>query len=210
MTSVIPHLLPHVSMLLCLRFTYHPSIVWLSCFLILYSRGAVSWWGCSDSGPDSGLLIDSHSGSDAKYEINNTLIFERNSAVQAKKTKHEISYWLWLAFLRMEDLYHSYHSCLIFSSESVVAWWRSTESSHGGIPVPYAPYVLTSNACTVHLLRAHAVTITPTQAQLDPQLSNCISTWFTGQRAKNAARNGGNNGDQHGVVNTRCHCLCKI
>ena len=55
------------------------------------SRGAESWWGCSDSGSDSdsGLLVgsdsDSDSGPDAKYKINNTLIVERISAVQAKK-----------------------------------------------------------------------------------------------------------------------------
>ena len=45
------------------------------------TRGAESWWGCSDSdsGSDSGLLIDSHSGSgsNTKYKINNTLIVER-------------------------------------------------------------------------------------------------------------------------------------
>ena len=29
------------------------------------NRGAESWWGCSDSGSDSGLLIDSESGSDS-------------------------------------------------------------------------------------------------------------------------------------------------
>ena len=48
-------------------------------------RGAESCWGCSDS--DSGLLIDSDSdsGSDTKYRINNTLIVERVSAVQARK-----------------------------------------------------------------------------------------------------------------------------
>ena len=44
--------------------------------------------------------------------------------------------------------------------------------------MPYAPYVLAPNARTVHLLRAHAVTSTPTQEQLDPQLHNCILTWF--------------------------------
>ena len=34
---------------------------------------------CSDS--DSGLLVDSDSGSDKKYKINNTLIVERVSSV---------------------------------------------------------------------------------------------------------------------------------
>ena len=52
-------------------------------------RGAGLWWGCSDSDSDSGLLIDpdldSDSGPDKKYKINNTLIVERVSAVQAKK-----------------------------------------------------------------------------------------------------------------------------
>ena len=42
----------------------------------LKSRGAESWWGCFDSGSDSGLLIDSDFGSDSgfdtKYAINNT------------------------------------------------------------------------------------------------------------------------------------------
>ena len=46
------------------------------------TRGAESWWNCSDSNSDSdsGLLIDSDSGSDSdsgpdmKYKINNTLI----------------------------------------------------------------------------------------------------------------------------------------
>ena len=55
---------------------------------ILFTRGAESWWGCSnsDSGSDSGLLIesDSGSGSDTKYKINNTFIVERVSAVQGK------------------------------------------------------------------------------------------------------------------------------
>ena len=59
------------------------------------SRGAESWWICSDSDSDidSGLLIDpdsdsdsgSGSGSDAKYRINNTLIVERVPTVQAEK-----------------------------------------------------------------------------------------------------------------------------
>ena len=51
---------------------------------IIQSRGAESWWGCSDSGSDSdsGFLInsdsdsDSDSGFDAKYEINNTFIVD--------------------------------------------------------------------------------------------------------------------------------------
>ena len=57
--------------------------------VIFSSMGAESWWGCSDSDP--GLLInsgsdsDSYSGPGTKYEINNTLIVERVSAVQAKK-----------------------------------------------------------------------------------------------------------------------------
>ena len=59
--------------------------------LIKVTRGAESWWGCSDS--ETGLLIDSDSGSDsdsdlgsdAKYKINNTLIVERVSAVEARK-----------------------------------------------------------------------------------------------------------------------------
>ena len=52
-------------------------------------------WGYSDSdsGSDSGLLIDSDSGSysdpdsgsDTKYKMNSTLIAERVSAVQARK-----------------------------------------------------------------------------------------------------------------------------
>ena len=56
---------------------------------IKVTRGAESWWGCSDS--ETGLLIDSDSGSDsdlgsdAKYKINNTLIVERVSAVEARK-----------------------------------------------------------------------------------------------------------------------------
>ena len=63
--------------------------------MIPVSRGAESWSGCSDSGSDSdsGFLInsdpgsdsDSDSGFDSKYEINNTLIVERVSAVQAQK-----------------------------------------------------------------------------------------------------------------------------
>ena len=59
----------------------------------LGSRGAESWWGCSDSGSDSGLLIDSDSdsdsdsdpGSDTHYKMNNTLIVERVFAIQAQK-----------------------------------------------------------------------------------------------------------------------------
>ena len=64
------------------------------------SRGAESWWGCSDSDSDSDsdsrLLIDSDTGSDsgpdAKYKINNNLIVERVFAVQAKQRKRDISY----------------------------------------------------------------------------------------------------------------------
>ena len=48
------------------------------------SRGAESWWGCSDSGSDS------DSGFGANYEINSTLIVERVYAIQAKK-KRDIS-----------------------------------------------------------------------------------------------------------------------
>ena len=61
----------------------------------LESRGAESWRGCSDSdsGSDSGFLIDSDSGSDSdsdsgshtKYKIHTTFIVEQVSAVQAKK-----------------------------------------------------------------------------------------------------------------------------
>ena len=74
----------------------------LFCHEIVWTRGAEpwlgcsdSWWGCSDSDSrsDSGVLIDSNSGSDpdpdsgpdAKYKINSTLIVERVSAVQARK-----------------------------------------------------------------------------------------------------------------------------
>ena len=59
------------------------------------SRGAESWWGCSDSDSDSdtGLLIDSDFGSDSdsdsgpdtKYKMNNIFIVEGVSAAQAKK-----------------------------------------------------------------------------------------------------------------------------
>ena len=62
---------------------------------IILARGTELWWGCSDSysGSDSGLLIDSDSGSgsdsdpvsDKKYKINNTLIVDRVSTVQASK-----------------------------------------------------------------------------------------------------------------------------
>ena len=38
-----------------------------------------------------------------------------------------------------------------------------------GVPVPNASYVLATNARPVHLLHAHAVTITPMQVQLDKQ-----------------------------------------
>ena len=61
-------------------------------------QGAESWWGCSDSDSDSGLLIDSDSGSDSdsgydtKNKINNTLIVERVFAVQAKQKRRDISY----------------------------------------------------------------------------------------------------------------------
>ena len=82
------------------------------------------------------------------------------------------------------------------------------EPSRGGVTVSYAPYLLASSAHTVHLLRAHAFTLTATQAQLDLQLPNCILTWFGPQHAKEyAARGGGNHGDQHRVVNTCCHSL---
>ena len=62
---------------------------------IVMVSGAGLWWGCSDSDSDSYHLIDSDldsdSGSDTNYKINNTLIVERVSAVQAKK-KRDISY----------------------------------------------------------------------------------------------------------------------
>ena len=55
--------------------------------------GVVWGYSDSDSGSDSGLLIDSDSGSysdpdsgsDTKYKMNSTLIAERVSAVQARK-----------------------------------------------------------------------------------------------------------------------------
>ena len=70
-------------------------------------------------------------------------------------------------------------------------------------------YVLASNARTVHLRRARAVTITSTHAQLDPQLSNCVTAWFREHHTenKNVARSSGNDGDEHDVVNMRYQCL---
>ena len=60
------------------------------------TRGAESWWRCSDSDSesDSGLLIDSDSdpGSDTKYKINNILIVERVFAIPANQKKRDISY----------------------------------------------------------------------------------------------------------------------
>ena len=64
--------------------------------MLLDTRGAESWWGCSDS--ESGSLIDSGSDSDSgsesdtKYKTNNTLIVGRVSAVQTKKKELDISY----------------------------------------------------------------------------------------------------------------------
>ena len=54
------------------------------------------------------------------------------------------------------------------------AWWSTCT---------YAPYVLAPNARAVHLLHARGVTITPSPEQPDPQLSNCISTWFRARHA---------------------------
>ena len=119
----------------------------------LWSRGA--WWGTSDSG----LLIDSDSGFDAKYEINNTLIVERVSAVQAKETWH---FLLTLAFIPSDGISLSQSSLkpehligigngVMAVSQTFMRW--STCALYD---------VLASNARTVHLLRAHAVIITPT------------------------------------------------
>ena len=60
---------------------------------MLQSKGVESWWGCSDSDSDSGLLVgsdsgsnsDSDSGSEMKYKISKTSIVERVSAAQAIK-----------------------------------------------------------------------------------------------------------------------------
>ena len=85
------------------------------------SRGAESWWDCSDSGPDSGLLIEFYSdaGFDMKYKINNTLIVEQLSAVQEK---NEACHLLDFGFHSFggENRYPSYQSRLIMSSESVM------------------------------------------------------------------------------------------
>ena len=75
----------------------------------LQSRGAESWWGCFDSHSDSGLLIDSDSGTDTKYKTNNTLIVEGVSAVQAKK--RNVTFPIDFVF-RTGDFYPSYLSCL--------------------------------------------------------------------------------------------------
>ena len=129
------------------RISPSPKWCWLSLYQayawtlpsMLISRGAKSWWGCSDS--DSGLLIDFDSGSDSdsesdtKCRINNTLIVERVPVSQRKK-KCDISFWLRLSFLRTELLYPSYHSSLTISSGSVMASWWSPETSRGGGPVP--------------------------------------------------------------------------
>ena len=52
-----------------------------------WEQGCGVVWGYSDSdfGSDFRLLIDSDSGSDTKYKMNNTLIVERVSAVQTRK-----------------------------------------------------------------------------------------------------------------------------
>ena len=52
--------------------------------IVMTTRDAELWWGCSDSdsSSNSGLLIDSDSGSDSdsrfdtKYKMNNTVIVE--------------------------------------------------------------------------------------------------------------------------------------
>ena len=49
------------------------------------SRGAESWYGCSDSDSGSDSDPDSDSGTDTKYNINNTLMVQ---SVQAKKEPH--------------------------------------------------------------------------------------------------------------------------
>ena len=81
---------------------------------------------------------------------------------------------------------------LIGIGNGVIAVSRTFAWSRG---VPYAPHVLASKARAVHLPGAHAVTFTPTKAQLDPQLPNCISTWFRAQLATTAGVAGtqGNN-----------------
>ena len=51
----------------------------------LVSRGAESWWGCSDSDSNCDLWFDK------KSKINDTLIIERVSSVQERKKKRDIS-----------------------------------------------------------------------------------------------------------------------
>ena len=87
-----------------------------------------------------------------------------------------------------------------------MARWQSHEPSRGGVSVSYATYeyVLAPNAPTVHHLHVYAVAITPTQAQPDPQLPNCISTWFRARhKHQKSDAEGGNHWDQHCIVNTR-------
>ena len=94
--------------------------------------------GCSDSDSDSGLLIDSNSGSDSvsgfdsKYEINNTYVTSPASLRRPNgNKKRNISYWLWLSFLRMVDLYPSYHSCLItrMNDKAIIKLWLMSKDN---------------------------------------------------------------------------------
>ena len=177
------------------------------------TRGAESWWDCSDSGSDSdsGLLIDSDSGSDSdsgfdpKYEINNTLLVEWVSAVQAKKTWH---FLLTLAFIpsdgrSLSKLSHAWSS----------HWDR--QWCDGGLPnLLVLEYLCPMRHMCSHETLVLSMFFVHKQSLLRPRrrgwihnYPNCILIGFSAQHAKNAAQNGGNHRDQHGVVNRRCHCL---
>ena len=86
-----------------------------------YKQGVESWWGCSDS--DSGLLIDSvsgsdcDSGSDTKYKINNTLIVGGVSTVRAKKNGTFRIYFGFHSFERKIFIPVITHACRIASAQ---------------------------------------------------------------------------------------------
>ena len=147
------------------------------------ARGAESWWGCSDSDSDSGLLVGSDSGPDTKYKINKTWIVERVSAIQAKKINvtfpidfglHSFGRKIFIQLSPMPD-----HLIRVDNGGMVVsrtfAWWSTCT---------ICAVCISNKLSYCQSFYSHAVTITPTWAQLQPQLPNCISSWFGARHAK--------------------------
>ena len=154
--------------------------------LAVLSRGAESWWGCSSSRSDSGLLIDSDSGSDSgsgsdsKYEINNTLIVESLRHQSEEETRH---FLLTSAFIPSDRRSLSQLSFMpdhlirigngVMAVSRTFAWWSTCALRAICVRIKrsYCP----SFSCTHGHYDAHAGAA---------QLHNCMSTWFRSQHGK--------------------------